>query len=112
MPIEELCGVLGRLHSIEGLTQSNNNAKLNYNATHGQTLLETSVNVEEKEGINRGRKAGVGGEGEVQREGKTAWGFTAQAGQVFASPTIELAEETTRGVRGSVRSSHELDQSF
>jgi hypothetical protein len=30
----ELCGVLGRLHSIEGLAQSNNNAKLNYSAKH------------------------------------------------------------------------------
>jgi hypothetical protein len=39
----ELCGVLGRLHSIEGLAQSNNNAKLNYSATHDQTLLETSA---------------------------------------------------------------------
>ena len=29
-----LCGVLGRLHSIQRLAQSNNNAKLNYSAKH------------------------------------------------------------------------------
>jgi hypothetical protein len=43
----ELCGVLGRLHSIEGLAQSNNNAKLNYSAKHDQMLLETSAKVDE-----------------------------------------------------------------
>ena len=32
----EICGVLGRLHSIQGLAQSNNNAKLNYSAKHGK----------------------------------------------------------------------------
>jgi hypothetical protein len=41
----ELCGVLGRLHSIEGLAQSNNNVKLNNSATHNQTLLEMSAKV-------------------------------------------------------------------
>jgi hypothetical protein len=30
----ELCGVLGMLHSIEGLSQTNNNAKLNKGAKH------------------------------------------------------------------------------
>jgi hypothetical protein len=30
--VEELGGVLGRLHSIEGLVQTNNNAKLNKGA--------------------------------------------------------------------------------
>jgi hypothetical protein len=44
----ELCGVLGRLHSIEGLAQSNNNAKLNYSAKHDQMLLETSAKADEK----------------------------------------------------------------
>jgi hypothetical protein len=34
---------LGRLHSIEGLAQSNNNEKLNYSAKHEQKLLETSA---------------------------------------------------------------------
>jgi hypothetical protein len=32
--VGELCGFLGRLHSLEGLTQSNNNAKLNNSAKH------------------------------------------------------------------------------
>ena len=32
--VVELCGVLGRLHSIQGLAQSNNNARLNYSAKH------------------------------------------------------------------------------
>jgi hypothetical protein len=48
----ELCGVLGRLHSIEGLAQSNNNAKLNNSATHDQTLLETSAKVVESKEYN------------------------------------------------------------
>jgi hypothetical protein len=39
----DLCGVLGRLHSIEGLAQSNNNAKLNYSAKHDQMLLITGA---------------------------------------------------------------------
>jgi hypothetical protein len=43
----ELCGVLGRLHSIEGLAPSNNIAKLNYCTKHDQMLLDTSVKVEQ-----------------------------------------------------------------
>jgi hypothetical protein len=43
----ELCGVLGRLHSIEGLAQSNNNAKLNYSAKRDQMLLEMSAQAED-----------------------------------------------------------------
>ena len=38
-----ICGVLGRLHSIQGLARSNNNAKLNYSAKHVTMLLETSA---------------------------------------------------------------------
>jgi hypothetical protein len=41
-PIVELYRVLGKLHSSQGLSQSNNNAKLNYSAKHETTLLETS----------------------------------------------------------------------
>ena len=37
----ELCGILGRLHSMQGLAQSNNNARLNYSAKHVTKLLET-----------------------------------------------------------------------
>jgi hypothetical protein len=43
----ELCGVLERLHSMEGLAQSNNNAKLNYSAKHDQMVLDTGVKVEQ-----------------------------------------------------------------
>jgi hypothetical protein len=32
--VVEICGVLGRLHSNQGLAQSNNNAKLNKSASH------------------------------------------------------------------------------
>jgi hypothetical protein len=32
--VVEICGFLGRLQSLEGLAQSNNNAKLNYSAKH------------------------------------------------------------------------------
>jgi hypothetical protein len=49
----ELCGVLARLHSIEGLAQSYNNAKLNYSANHDQMLLITSAKVDKaKEGFD------------------------------------------------------------
>jgi len=41
-PVVELCGVLGKLHSSQGLAQSNNNAKLNYSAKHETTVRETS----------------------------------------------------------------------
>jgi hypothetical protein len=37
----EICRVLGRLHSNQGLAQSNNNAKLNYSAKHEIMLLAT-----------------------------------------------------------------------
>jgi hypothetical protein len=39
----EICGVLGRLHSNQGLAQSNNNANLNYCAEHEIMLLATCV---------------------------------------------------------------------
>jgi hypothetical protein len=42
---------LGRLHSIEGLAQSKNNAKLKKSAKHDTTLLITSA---EKERSNLG----------------------------------------------------------
>jgi hypothetical protein len=48
--VVELCGVMGRLHPMEGLAQSNNNAKLNYSAKHDQKLLEVGAKVEESEG--------------------------------------------------------------
>jgi hypothetical protein len=54
--VGELCGFLGRLHSLEGLAQSNNNAKLNYSAKHDQMLLETSAKAEESNGIKTGKK--------------------------------------------------------
>ena len=39
--VTELCGILGRLHLMQGLAQSNNNARLNYSAKHVTKLLET-----------------------------------------------------------------------
>jgi hypothetical protein len=38
---------------MEGLTQSNNKAKLNYTAKHKQKLLETSAKAEKKPRRNR-----------------------------------------------------------
>ena len=32
--VVEICGVLGRLHSIKGLAQSNNNVRFMYSAKH------------------------------------------------------------------------------
>jgi hypothetical protein len=32
--VVEICGVLGKLHSSQGIAHSNNNAKLNYSAKH------------------------------------------------------------------------------
>jgi hypothetical protein len=45
----ELCGVLERLHSIEGLAQSNNNAKLNYSAKSVTTAAGNKV--QKKQGL-------------------------------------------------------------
>jgi hypothetical protein len=55
--VGELCGFLGRLHSLKGLAQSNNNAKLNYSAKHEQKFLETSEKLEE----NKVKKVSVNG---------------------------------------------------
>jgi hypothetical protein len=55
----ELCGVSERLHSMEGLAQSNNNAKLNYSGKHHQTLLMTSL--ENNEGARGGRRGRTDG---------------------------------------------------
>jgi hypothetical protein len=41
--VVKICGVLGRLHSSQGLARSNNNAKLNYSAKHETILLATSA---------------------------------------------------------------------
>jgi hypothetical protein len=55
----ELCGVLGKLQSNQGLAQSNNNAKLNYSAKHEQKLLETSSTTKERKGTNYGEGGSV-----------------------------------------------------
>jgi hypothetical protein len=55
----ELCGVLGRLHSIEGLAQSNNNAKLNYSAKPITNAADHKCGEERKR--KNGRKSGKGG---------------------------------------------------
>ena len=52
-PVVEICGVLGRLHSSQGLAQSNNNAKLNYSAKHETMLLDTSTT---RSGASKGGK--------------------------------------------------------
>jgi hypothetical protein len=44
---------------MEGLSQSNNNAKLNYSAKHEQKLLETSVKVEKTKEELAGLRRGV-----------------------------------------------------
>jgi hypothetical protein len=46
--IEELCGGMGRLDSIEGLAQSNNNAKLNYSAKHVTIVADYMCKSEEE----------------------------------------------------------------
>jgi hypothetical protein len=43
MLVVEICGVLGRLHSSQGLARSNNNAKLNYSAKNETILPATSA---------------------------------------------------------------------
>jgi hypothetical protein len=58
--VVELCGVLIRLHSSEGLAQTNNNAKLNNSVEHIAMLLETSAKAEENNGktFERGHNGG------------------------------------------------------
>ncbi len=41
--VVEICGVVGRLHSSQGLARPNNNAKLNYSAKHETILLATGA---------------------------------------------------------------------
>jgi hypothetical protein len=41
--VVEICRVLGRLHSSQGLARSNNNAKLNYSTKYETILLATSA---------------------------------------------------------------------
>jgi hypothetical protein len=56
LPVGELCGVLVRLQSIERLTQTNNNAKLNKGAKHITKLL---IKVQKrKDGCKEGGKGG------------------------------------------------------
>jgi hypothetical protein len=50
--VGEICGVLGRLHSSQGLAQSNNNATLNKGAKHDQKFLITSTKAYESKGSN------------------------------------------------------------
>jgi hypothetical protein len=59
--VVELCGVLGRLHSIQGLAQSNNNARLNYSAKH---IIKAAGNKVQK------LSKGMGGKGKHKRENK------------------------------------------
>ena len=65
--VVEICGVLGRLHSIQGLAQSNNNAKLNYSAKHGS-----------KAAGNKVRSGGKGGDGQQGTERRTNISGTTQ----------------------------------
>ena len=51
--VVELCGVLGRLHSIQGLAQSNNNDRLNYSAKH---VIKAAGNKVQKLSKGRGAK--------------------------------------------------------
>jgi hypothetical protein len=59
--VVELCGVLGRLHSIQGLAQSNNIARLNYSAKH---VIKAAGNKVQK--VSKG----MGGKGKKTQERK------------------------------------------
>jgi hypothetical protein len=62
--VVELCGVLGRLHSIQGLAQSNNNARLNYSAKH---VIKAAGNKVQK------LSKGMGGKGKTQERKQGTW---------------------------------------
>ena len=49
-PVVEICGVLGRLHSGQGLAQSNNNAKLNNSAEHRTIVAGNRVHTGGEDG--------------------------------------------------------------
>jgi hypothetical protein len=63
--VVELCGVLGRLYSIQGLAQSNNNARLNYSAKH---VIKAAGNKVQK------LSKGMGGKGKTQERKQGAAG--------------------------------------
>jgi hypothetical protein len=56
--------VLGRLHSIQGLAQSNNNARLNYSAKH---VIKAAGNKVQK------LSKGMGGKGKTQERKQGTW---------------------------------------
>jgi hypothetical protein len=62
--VVELCGVLGRLYSIQGLAQSNNNARLNYSAKH---VIKAAGNKVQK------LSKGMGGKGKTQERKQGTW---------------------------------------
>ena len=57
--VVELCGVLGRLHSIQGLAQSNNKARLNYSAKH---VIKAAGNKVQKLSKGMGERKNTKGE--------------------------------------------------
>jgi hypothetical protein len=67
--VGEFCGVVGRLHSSQGLAQSNNNAKLNNSAKTYRRLLETKC---EKNKELRGKKKTLEKEGSSEAQGQAA----------------------------------------
>jgi hypothetical protein len=93
----ELCGVLGRLHSMEGLAQSNNNAKFNYSAEHKQKLLETS--------------AKVVGSKEYNVEG---WGrdFASREGRVRARVAASVGQTCAQGKNTAQGGSHNREDTI
>jgi hypothetical protein len=97
----ELCGVLGRLHSIKGLAQSNNDAKLNYSAKHEQKVVgnecqkwrETNVGGkvwwDEKTKLPERKPRRVKGKN-TAREGLRCVGWRRAWGGVVASPGFPM----------------------
>ena len=62
--VVELCGVLGRLHSIQGFAQSNNNAKLNYSAKH---VIKAAGNKVQKLSKGMGQRKNTRGKNKEQQ---------------------------------------------
>jgi hypothetical protein len=78
--VGEFCGVVGRLHSSQGLTQSNNNAKLNNSAKTYRRSLETKC---ENNKEQRGKKKTLEKEGSSEAQGQAARSNKQQRSQLL-----------------------------
>jgi hypothetical protein len=98
--VGEFCGVVGGLHSSQGLAQSNNNAKLNNSAKMYRRLLETKC---EKNKDQRGKKKTLEKEGSSEAQGQAAQSNKQRQSQLLFFLFFLLLERKRLGLHREVR---------